>query len=264
MNVLDKIVANTQIEVAERKSLTSVKDIESWAFFGRETLSMKDFLVKPGKSGIIAEVKKKSPSKGVINADAVPQEVALGYENAGASAISVLTDWNYFGGKMEFLSAVREKVSIPVLRKDFIVDEYQILEAKGIGADVILLIAACLTPKRLEELAMFAHSLNLEVLMEVHDEEELARSINPYLDVIGVNNRNLKTMEVSVETSLKLSALIPSEFRKISESGLKDGATINTLKNAGYEGFLIGETFMKTANPGLALQQLIEEIEQTA
>ncbi len=161
---------------------------------------------------------------------------------------------------MEYLTSVREVVEIPVLRKDFIVDEYQLLEAKAIGADVILLIAACLEPKRLEELAKSAKSLGLEVLMEVHDKEELDRSLNPYLDVVGVNNRNLKTFDVSVQTSLALAEFIPDDFRKISESGLKDAQTIVDLKKGGFEGFLIGETFMKTENPAQALQQLISDI----
>lgn len=260
MNVLDKIVANTTKEVAERKAQITVKTLEESNYFNRECYSMRASLVDETKSGIIAEIKKQSPSKGVINADVTIEEVGVGYAKYGASAISVLTDFEFFGGKMEYLSAVRELVDIPILRKDFIVDEYQLLEAKSIGADVILLIAACLEPKRLEELAKFAHSLGLEVLMEVHNLEELQRSINPYLDVVGVNNRNLKTFEVSVDTSLELFSEIPSDFRKISESGLKDGETIHKLKQAGYEGFLIGETFMKTPNPPKALEALVEDI----
>lgn len=260
MNVLDRIVANTTKEVAERKAQVAIQTLESSKYFDRKCYSMHASLVDETKSGIIAEIKKQSPSKGVINADVTIEEVGVGYAKYGASAISVLTDFEFFGGKMEYLSAVRDLVDIPILRKDFIVDEYQLLEAKAIGADVILLIAACLEPKRLEELAKFAHSLGLEVLMEVHNLEELQRSINPYLDVVGVNNRNLKTFEVSVDTSLELLSEIPSEFRKISESGLKDGGTIHKLKKAGFEGFLIGETFMKTPNPPKALEALVEDI----
>ncbi|MCP4521419.1 MAG: indole-3-glycerol phosphate synthase TrpC [Cytophagales bacterium] len=260
MTILDKIVANTEKEVAERKAQVATSTLENSAYFERETYSLKDYLVLPEKSGIIAEVKKQSPSKGIINDKVTVEEVGQGYFEAGASAISVLTDLEFFGGKMEYLTSVREVVEIPVLRKDFIVDEYQLLEAKAIGADVILLIAACLEPKRLEELAKFAKSLGLEVLMEVHNKEELDRSLNPYLDVVGVNNRNLKTFDVSIQTSLDLAEFIPNEFRKISESGLKDAETIVDLKKGGFEGFLIGETFMKTENPAQALQQLISEI----
>ncbi len=260
MTILDKIVANTEKEVAERKAKVATSTLENSAYFERDTYSLKDYLVLPEKSGIIAEVKKQSPSKGIINDKVTVEEVGQGYFEVGASAISVLTDLEFFGGKMEYLTSVREVVEIPVLRKDFIVDEYQLLEAKAIGADVILLIAACLEPKRLEELAKSAKSLGLEVLMEVHDKEELDRSLNAYLDVVGVNNRNLKTFDVSVQTSLALAEFIPDDFRKISESGLKDAQTIVDLKKGGFEGFLIGETFMKTENPAQALQQLISDI----
>lgn len=260
MTILDKIIANTKIEVAERKAKISVQTLEKSAHFNRKTYSLKEYLVLPEKSGIIAEIKKQSPSKGIINDKVSIEEVGQGYYSVGASAISVLTDFEFFGGKMEYLEAVRPLVEIPILRKDFMVDEYQILEAKAIGADVILLIAACLEPKRLEELAKFAKSLGLEILMEVHNREELERSLNPYLDVVGVNNRNLKTFDVSVQTSLELAELIPNDFRKISESALKDAETIVQLKRAGYEGFLIGETFMKTENPSQALANLITEI----
>jgi indole-3-glycerol phosphate synthase len=260
MTILDKIVANTEKEVAARKAQVAISTLESAAYFERDTYSLKEYLVLPEKSGIIAEVKKQSPSKGIINDKVTVEEVGQGYFEAGASAISVLTDLEFFGGKMEYLTKVREVVEIPVLRKDFIVDEYQLLEAKAIGADVILLIAACLEPKRLEELAKFAKSLGLEVLMEVHNKEELDRSLNPYLDVVGVNNRILKTFDVSIQTSLDLAEFIPNEFRKISESGLKDAQTIVDLKKGGFEGFLIGETFMKTENPAQALSKLIAEI----
>lgn len=260
MNILDKIVANTTKEVADRKLNVGPNELEKYPLFDRQILSLSEYLVKDGKSGIIAEIKKQSPSKGVINDQVSVEEVGRGYFEVGASAISVLTDLQFFGGKMEYLTAVRVLADIPILRKDFIIDEYQILEAKAIGADVILLIAACLEPKRLEELAKFAQLLGLEVLMEVHDAEELERSINPYLNVVGVNNRNLKTFDVSVETSLELVEMIPSEFRKISESGLGEVETIKTLKKAGFEGFLIGETFMKTPDPAKALRELIAQL----
>ncbi|MFK7899349.1 MAG: indole-3-glycerol phosphate synthase TrpC [Cyclobacteriaceae bacterium] len=262
MNILDQINANTKKEVAERKTQVTVSSLEKQAYFQRNELpSLRKHLLDPSKSGIIAEIKKKSPSKGIINDSISVEDVGEAYQVAGASAISVLTDFTYFGGKMEYLKAVRERVSIPILRKDFMVDEYQVLEAKAIGADIILLIAASLTPKEIKNLAQLAKSIGLEVLMEVHNQEELDRSLNEYLDVVGVNNRNLKTFDVSTQTSLDLLDNIPNDFLKISESGLKDAATINELKQAGYQGFLIGETFMKTNNPGKALSELISEIQ---
>lgn len=260
MNILDKIVANTTKEVAERKKNTSVSELEITPFFSSECYKVTDFLVDPNKSGIIAEIKKQSPSKGIINDSISVEEVGIGYEKSGASAISVLTDLEFFGGKMEYLTQVREKVNIPVLRKDFMVDEYQVLEAKAIGADFILLIAACLTPEKMKALATLAHSLGLQVLMEVHDKEELLRSIMPELDVIGVNNRNLKTFDVSIQTSLDLLDFIPDDFKKVSESGLGEVDDMKRLKTAGFDGFLIGETFMKTKDPAGALWQLVKDL----
>ena len=177
MNILDKIVANTRKEVEQRKLQVSIQELENSPLFGRSTYSMSELLVHPEKSGIIAEIKKQSPSKGIINDKVSVKEVGIGYEKAGASAISVLTDMEFFGGKMEYLTAVRKEVNIPILRKDFIIDEYQLLEAKAIGADVVLLIAACLSPTKLEYLAKFAQDLDLEILMEVHDKEELDLSL---------------------------------------------------------------------------------------
>jgi len=260
MNILDKIVANTAQEVADRKSLVTTSELESSPYFSRDCYKVTDFLVDPNKSGIIAEIKKQSPSKGVINDSISVEDVGIGYEKSGASAISVLTDLEFFGGKMEYLTQVREKVNIPVLRKDFMIDEYQVLEAKAIGADFILLIAACLIPEKMKSLANLAHSLGLQVLMEVHDKEELLRSIMPELDVIGVNNRNLKTFDVSIQTSLDLLEFIPDEFKKVSESGLSEVTDMKILKAAGFDGFLIGETFMKTNDPAGALGQLVQKL----
>lgn len=262
MNILDKIVANTLGEIAARKSQTSIADLEQSPFFNRTPLVVKDFIRDPAKSGIIAEIKKKSPSKGIINDKVDVVEVGVGYEAAGASCISCLTEFAFFGGKMEYLTAVKQAVNIPILRKDFMVDEYQVIEAKAIGADMILLIAACLTPSELENLAKLAKSLGLSVLMEVHDEEELARSINPYLDLVGVNNRNLKTFDVSVKTSIRLAELIPNEFLKVSESGLTDVSVIPSLKAVGYEAFLIGETFMREENPAKSLEAYIGKMKE--
>jgi indole-3-glycerol phosphate synthase len=188
------------------------------------------------------------------------EDVTKAYNAAGASCLSVLTDFEYFGGTLANLAKAREaNPDIPILRKDFIIDTYQIVEAKAFGADVILLIAACLSKEKALELAQKAKALGLEVLMEIHNAEEL-EIVNDYVDVVGVNNRNLKTFEVNVETSVKLSKLIPAKFVKISESGLAGASEIKYLKEHGFKGFLIGETFMKTDDPGAACKKLIEEL----
>lgn len=259
MNILDKIIARKHEEVAERSSLVPIKLLEKSVFFEGKGVSMKKYVTDAEKSGIISEFKRKSPSKGLINGSASVETVSIGYMQAGASALSILTDSDFFGGANEDLKAARKFNYCPILRKDFIVDEYQILEAKSIGADCILLIAAALEPARLRELAAFAKSLGLEVLMEVHDGEELERSLCDDLDLVGVNNRNLKTFDVSLQTSLDLVDKIPSEFVKISESGISDPATLITLKKAGFDGFLIGENFMKSSRPEQAAYLFIKE-----
>lgn len=259
MNILEKIIADKYREVDERKSLVPIKLLESSVFFDGKVVSMKKYVCNPERSGIIAEFKRKSPSKGVINGSASVEKVSIGYMQAGASALSILTDKEYFGGSSEDLKAARKFNFCPIIRKDFIVDEYQILEAKSIGADCILLIAAALEPVKLKSLAAFAKTLDLEVLMEVHDNEELERSLCDDLDLVGVNNRNLKTFEVSVDTSLALVNQIPNNFVKVSESGISDPNTMVTLKKAGFDGFLIGENFMKSARPEQAAFNFIKE-----
>jgi indole-3-glycerol phosphate synthase len=259
MNILDKIIDRKMQEVAERKSLTPEKLLQKSLFFDGQAVSMKKYLLNPEKTGIIAEFKRKSPSKGWINQTASVEKTTIGYMQAGASALSVLTDLDFFGGSTEDLITARKYNFCPILRKDFIIDEYQILEAKSMGADCILLIAAVLDPKRLESLAKFSKDLGLEVLMEVHDREELDRSLNPYLDVVGVNNRNLKTFEVSLETSLSLVDSIPNEFVKISESGISEPETLVKLRSAGYQGFLIGENFMRSIRPYQAAYNFMNE-----
>lgn len=259
MNILDKIIALKQKEVAESKSLVPVKRLEQSVYFENEVVSMKHYVTHPEKTGIIAEFKRKSPSKGLINGTAEIEQTSIGYMQAGASALSILTDKDFFGGKNEDLTLARRFNFCPILRKDFVIDEYQIIEAKSIGADCILLIAAVLEPGRLEELAGFAKKLGLEVLMEVHDKEELERSLNDHLDLVGVNNRNLKTFEVSLETSLSLVDIIPSQFLKISESGISDPQTLVELKAAGFNGFLIGENFMKFSRPHQAAYNFMNE-----
>lgn len=264
MNILEKIISDKYREVAERKSLIPVKLLEKSIFFDGKVVSMKKYVTDPEKSGIIAEFKRKSPSKGLINGAASVEQVSIGYMQAGASALSVLTDQEYFGGSSEDLKVARKFNFCPILRKDFVVDEYQIIEAKSIGADCILLIAAALEPEKLKSLAYFAKSLGLEVLLEVHDGEELEKSLNDGVDLVGVNNRNLKTFDVSIDTSLELVSAIPSSFVKISESGISDPKTLIELKKAGFDGFLIGENFMKSSRPEQAAYNFIKEFKKLA
>jgi len=260
MNILDKIVAKKKEEVAEAKQHQSIKDLENKSAFSRQTYSLRDFLTDPSKTGIIAEFKRKSPSKGIINDEVTVEEVTTGYAAAGASALSVLTDHDFFMGHEDDLIAARKVNEIPLLRKDFMVDEYQIIEAKAIGADIVLLIAACLTAQEIIDFAKLAKSLGLSTLLEVHNQEELDFSLNPYIDVVGVNNRNLKDFTVSIDTSLQLAQTIPSDFLKISESAISQPDTIKLLKKAGFNGFLIGENFMKTSNPGKAMEEFVSQI----
>ena len=259
MNTLEKIIADKYLEVEARKQQHPVAVLEKSSAFSRTPLSLKSFLLDPPKSGIITEFKRKSPSKGLINGTSSVEVVCKGYELAGASALSVLTDQDYFGGSTEDLELARKQVDIPILRKDFVVDEYQILEAKAMGADCILLIAAALSSAKVNSLATFAQSLGLEVLMEVHNLEELEQSFCEPLDVVGVNNRNLKTFEVSLDTSLELVDRIPNQVVKISESGISDPATLLYFRKAGFDGFLIGENFMKTSSPEKAAADFIQE-----
>lgn len=259
MNILDKITLDKHKEVALRKGLIPISQLEQSILFERQTISLANNLRKSA-SGIIAEHKRRSPSKSVINNELNVQDVAKGYENAGVCGMSILTDGKYFGGSLDDLLTARASCNLPLLRKEFIIDEYQLLEAKAYGADVILLIAAILTKNEIKQYSTFARSLNLEVLLEVHNEEELQKSIMPSLDMLGVNNRNLKTFEVSLETSKNLSRQIPDDFIKVSESGISNVDAIKTLQPYGYQGFLIGENFMKTDNPGKSASKFINGI----
>ena len=260
MNILDKIIADKRLEVELKKSIIPVSQLENSVLFNSRTNSLSK-LLKHSTSGIIAEHKRKSPSKQTINSSFTVEEVVKGYQNAGVCGISVLTDMKYFGGSLEDLLLARASVTIPLLRKEFIIDEYQLLEAKANGADVILLIAAVLTRQEIKHLSEFAQSLGLEVLLEVHNEEELYKSIMPSLNMIGVNNRNLKTFEVSLSYSKELASLIPNEFVKISESGISNVEAVKELQHFGYQGFLIGENFMKTDNAGLAASEFIKQLQ---
>ena len=259
-SILDRIVSRKKVEVAEAKQLVSVKDLERADYFKRTPYSFKEFLLANDRTGIITEFKRRSPSKGLINGVADVAEVTRAYNNAGASALSVLTDIDFFGGKKDDLLVARASNNIPILRKDFMIDEYQILEAKAWGADIILLIASILTPKQINDFGKFAQNLGLSVLLEVHNLEELERSICTNLDAIGVNNRNLADFTVDIQTSFDLVNKIPNEFLKISESAISDPKIIKELKSAGFNGFLIGENFMKTDNPGKAIQEFVAEM----
>jgi len=249
MNILDEIIAHKRKETEDRKSLYPVRLLEQSIYFATPCVSMRHYIRRPDKSGIIAEIKRKSPSKGTINAHVSVERVSIGYMQAGASAISVLTDQKYFGGSNEDLTTARKFNFCPILRKDFTVDEYQIIEAKSIGADVILLIAAALDAASLKSLTSFAHSLGLEVLLEVHTREELEYSIDAGADLIGVNNRDLKTFKISLDISRELAPLIPDSVVKVSESGIESPDTIMELREFGYEGFLMGQNFMQHGTP---------------
>ncbi len=259
MNILERIVKDKRIEVTLRKQLISTSQLEGTALFQKDTISLASKL-KLSASGIIAEHKRRSPSKQVINHSLNVFDVANGYEQADACGMSVLTDGKYFGGSLEDLLLARASCKLPLLRKEFIIDDYQIVEAKAHGADVILLIAAILTSQEIKQFSELAKTLNLEVLLEVHNEEELQRSILPSIDMIGVNNRDLKTFEVSLDTSKYLSQLIPNDFVKVSESGISSPNAIRALQPFGFKGFLIGEHFMKTSDPGQSANEFIKEL----
>jgi indole-3-glycerol phosphate synthase len=261
MNILDKIVAAKLIEVAQRKAETPLVKLTQNPAFKEACFSLRRSLKKKDSTGIIAEHKRKSPSLGWIREGSDVVEVVTGYAQAGAACLSVLTDEPFFGGTMSDLRAARRAVQIPILRKDFMIDEYQIYEAKANGADVILLIAECLSKKEVKNLAECAKNVGLEVLLEMHDAEGLDK-ICDAVTCVGINNRNLKTFEVSLQTSIDLSKMIPDSFVKVAESGISKPESIELLRGYGFEGFLIGEAFMKTANPSLAIADFISKIKK--
>ena len=258
MNILETIIAQKKLEVAKRKEEFPVNELEKQRYFKRQTLSLKKSLLDEKKTGIIAEYKRKSPSKGIINDRDSVEAVTRAYFGYGASGISILTDHEFFGGSLDDLVAARDN-SIPLLRKDFMIDEYQLVEAKAFGADVILLIAACLLPKEVQTLSTAAKDLGLEVLLELHDETELEH-ICDTVDLVGVNNRNLKTFEVDLEHSVRLAEKIDNKFIKVAESGINDVKNIQFLKQHGFRGFLIGEYFMKQASPMMAFKDFTYQL----
>lgn len=258
MDLLDKIIAFKRNELKLRKTAIPVSDLENSTFFGREMISFHKALEKPGPS-IIGEFKRKSPSKGEINFGSEVEEVARGYEAAGIRAMSILTDSEFFGGENSDLQKVAGFANIPLLRKEFIVDEYQIIESKSIGASAILLIASVLNKKEINRFIELASDLGLNVLFEIHDEKDLDK-LNDRIKIIGVNNRNLKTFDVSTENSMKLLNLLPSDCLKVAESGFKSSKEVNILYSLGYKAFLIGENFMKSEDPGKAAEKFINEL----
>jgi len=261
MDILDQIVAHKRKEVEERKSLYPVKLLEKNIYFETPCVSLKKYLTRKDKVGIIAEIKRKSPSRGLLNEYISVEQVSIGYMQAGASALSVLTDTEFFGGTNEDLSIARKFNYCPILRKDFVIDEYQVVEAKSIGADAILLIAAILDKEQVKKLTALAHQLGLEVLFEVHTKDELGKNLNGLTDVIGVNNRNLKDFSVDFNHSLEIASVLPKETVKISESGISSPEVIHQLREAGYNGFLIGEFFMQNSRPGKVCSDFIKKIQ---
>jgi len=263
MNILQKILIHKRKEVEASKQVHSIADFGAKTLFNRTCTSLKEKIKQTQKTpfGIIAELKRKSPSKGWLHQNLNYDVTAKAYEKGRAAALSVLTDEEFFGGKLEYLQQVKSTVELPLLRKDFIVDEYQLYEAKAFGADIVLLIAAALTIEESKNLSSKAKQLGLEILLEVHNEKEL-NHINEHIDFVGVNNRNLTTFEVSLDNSLQLANKIPSDFIKVSESGITKAEEIKLLYDAGYQLFLIGEHFMRNENPGLACSNLIDEVNE--
>ncbi|MCP4438503.1 MAG: indole-3-glycerol phosphate synthase TrpC [Aureispira sp.] len=259
-NILEKIVAYKKEEIQKRKELYPTKLLEQSIYFETPVVSLSQFIQRPDKQGIIAEFKRQSPSKGPINPYATVEEVSIGYMQGGASALSVLTDTHFFGGKNEDLTTARKFNYAPILNKNFVIDEYQVIEAKSIGADAVLLIAECLTAGELQNLAQLAQQLGMEVLMEIHTAKQLSK-LCPAVNLVGINNRDLNSFEVNIEQSLEIAALLPAHLPKISESGINDPATVVYLKKEGFDGFLIGEHFMQDAYPGRACAEFIHQIE---
>lgn len=260
-DILQEIVAHKKIELEAFKATLSYSQLEGEVepLLATPCPSMREALMT-SPSGIISEFKRKSPSKGWIKEEGKAEIIPLSYQENGASAISILTDSHYFGGCDDFIRIARQSgVTIPVLYKNFVIDEYQLLQARACGASAALLIAACLTKQECGSLMRFAHDLGLEILLEMHSEEELEYAALG-ADMCGINNRNLGTFVTKVENSYRLAELLPKDACKVSESGISNPATVNELRQAGFNGFLIGENFMKTADPGTSLKQFISEI----
>ncbi len=257
--ILDTIIENTRLEVAEAKKSVSLETLSGLASSSPAPRGFAEAIGPARGLRIIAEIKHASPSKGVFREDFDPVAIAKGYEAGGASALSVLTDRKFFRGDISYLEAVKKEVSIPLLRKDFIIDPYQVYEARVRGADAILLIVAALEQSPLVELLTLTRSLALGVLVEVHDEAELERALSAGSDIVGINNRDLRTFEVDLGVSVRLSRMMPADVTIVAESGVSSGSDIRRLRDEGVHVFLIGETFMKAPDPGEELRKLIQE-----
>ncbi|MBQ8442163.1 MAG: indole-3-glycerol phosphate synthase TrpC [Bacteroides sp.] len=257
-DILEEIIAHKRIEIARQKEAIGMKQLIDRCDLSAPSVSMRASL-DASPTGIIAEFKRRSPSKGWIKDEGDASLIPKGYEQAGAAALSILTDEAFFGGTLKDIQVARPLVSLPILRKDFIIDEYQLYQAKAVGANAVLLIAACLSVGACKTLAAKAHDLGLEVLLEIHREQELDY-IGPHIDMVGVNNRNLGTFHTDVANSFQLIGRLPKELLKVSESGISEPSTIRALREVGYRGFLIGETFMKTEQPENTLNEFIKQL----
>jgi len=257
MSILDRIIANKVKEVGLLKEKLPIDLLEKSDYLEKEAVSLSVSLAEDNSSCIIAEFKRRSPSAGIVNEKVEPEVVARDYELGGAAGISVLTDGKYFGGSLDDLGRVRKAVKLPLLRKEFIIDEYQVIESRAEGADAILLIAAALDKGKVKILSELARDVGLEVVLEVHSEEELDH-LHPAVNIVGVNNRDLKRMVTDVGISRNLAVKIPEGFLRISESGISNATAIVELRDLGYRGFLIGEYFMKQEDPGAACSELIQ------
>jgi indole-3-glycerol phosphate synthase len=258
-DLLAAIVAATRKTVATRSAEVSLEEMDRRAAAVEPRSQIfRHALSQPGRPNVIAECKRRSPSRGVLKTSYDVAAIASGYEEAGAAAISVLTEPAFFDGSLDHLVAVRQVTQLPVLRKDFIVDRYQILQARAAGADAILLIVAALSPVALKQLHQAATEAGLDVLVEIHDLFELPVALDAGASIIGVNNRNLRTLSVDTDVSRRALELIPDEMIAVAESGLRTAEDLNELKAAGYDAFLIGERFMMTDDPGRALGDLLE------
>jgi indole-3-glycerol phosphate synthase len=259
MSILDQILAHKITEVAARKELYPVPLLEKSIYFKTPVVSLSRYIARPDLSGIIAEIKRKSPARGDLHPHLDVEALSIGYMQAGAAALSILTDEKYFGGSNADLTTARRFNFCPILRKEFIIDEYQLIEAKSCGADAVLLIAAALTPDQVAQFSRSAHNLGLEVVLEIHNEAERAHIPNAHVDIIGVNNRDLSTLAVSLTVSENLIKNLPVALPKISESGIDSPQDLLRLRGLGFQGFLIGERFLRSSDPARAAAQFIED-----
>ena len=260
MKILDKIVYDKKLEIENLSKIVSISDLENQKDFTKQSKSLKES-IKKSKSGIICEFKRKSPSNEKINYKSNVSDVINGYEKAGAVGVSILTNKKYFDGSISDINEAKKSINIPILRKEFIISEYQIVESKSIGADAILLIASILNKEDIKNYSSLAKSLGLEVLLEIHSIDELNKISNTDVDIIGINNRNLDTLDIDIKNSIDMFEKIPSEFIKISESGISKVESIIRLIKVGYDGFLIGENFMKTSKPEESAYNFIKKVE---